>query len=95
MSKPMKEEMLNLLETMKLIVSAVMKWERGRDNESTFQNIRSLIEKSDKGLEVDFDSLFYKNCKRQRKKGAKICQVCPFRKGIEREEAGVRVKEGK
>ena len=26
---------------------------------------------------------FYTNCKRQRKSGAKICQMCPFRKKIE------------
>ena len=29
---------------------------------------------------------WYKNCKRQRKVKAKICQVCPFRKEIERIE---------
>jgi len=28
-------------------------------------------------------SAFYKNCKRQRKDEAKICQDCPFRKMIE------------
>lgn len=28
-------------------------------------------------------SIFYKNCKRQRKAEAKICQDCPFRKMIE------------
>jgi hypothetical protein len=26
---------------------------------------------------------FYKNCKSQRKKNAKICQDCPFREAIE------------
>lgn len=35
---------------------------------------------------VDKKSWFYKNCKRQRKVGAKICQVCPFRSGIEKQE---------
>jgi hypothetical protein len=35
---------------------------------------------------VDFYSWFYKNCKRQRKNEAKICQVCPFREGIEEQE---------
>jgi hypothetical protein len=29
------------------------------------------------------ETWFYKNCKRQRKVGAKICQVCPFREEIE------------
>jgi hypothetical protein len=36
--------------------------------------------------EIDKKSNFYKNCKRQRKAGAKICQDCPFRKGIEEQE---------
>jgi hypothetical protein len=35
---------------------------------------------------VDKKSWFYRNCQTQRKKGAKICQVCPFRKGIEEQE---------
>jgi len=35
---------------------------------------------------VDKTSWFYKNCKRQRKNNAKICQVCPFRSGIEKQE---------
>lgn len=26
---------------------------------------------------------FYTNCKSQRKRGAKICKVCPFREEIE------------
>jgi hypothetical protein len=36
--------------------------------------------------EVDKKSAFYKNCKRQRKLEAKICQDCPFHKGIEEQE---------
>lgn len=35
---------------------------------------------------IDFNSWFYKNCKRQRKNNAKICQCCPFKKGIEEQE---------
>ena len=35
---------------------------------------------------VQRESVFYKNCKRQRKNGAKICQDCPFRKHIESQE---------
>lgn len=35
---------------------------------------------------VDTTSRFYRNCKRQRKRKAKICQACPFRKGIEAQE---------
>lgn len=36
--------------------------------------------------EIDKMSWFYKNCKKQRKNNAKICQVCPFRFGIESQE---------
>lgn len=35
---------------------------------------------------IDKSSWFYKNCKRQRKSEAKICQCCPFRSGIEEQE---------
>ena len=35
---------------------------------------------------IDKDSRFYKNCKANRKNNAKICQSCPFRKGIEKQE---------
>ena len=38
---------------------------------------------------VQTESRFYQNCKRQRKAGAKICQDCPFRAGIESQEQGV------
>ena len=31
-------------------------------------------------------SRFYRNCRRQRKAGAKICDDCPFREGIEQLE---------
>ena len=37
-------------------------------------------------LQIDFNSWFYKNCRIQRKREAKICQVCPFREYIESEE---------
>ena len=30
-------------------------------------------------MKIDFDSWFYKNCKKNRESGAKICQECPFR----------------
>jgi predicted NUDIX family NTP pyrophosphohydrolase len=36
--------------------------------------------------QIDKTSWFYKNCKRQRKRNAKICQACPFREGIEEQE---------
>jgi hypothetical protein len=39
-----------------------------------------------KNIEIDFKSRFYKNCKRQRKAKAKICQACPFREYIEKQE---------
>ena len=35
---------------------------------------------------LDFTSWFYRNCRTQRRKGAKICGECPFRAGIEAEE---------
>ena len=35
---------------------------------------------------IDKTSRFYKNCKRQRKGNAKICQDCPFRAWIEKQE---------
>jgi hypothetical protein len=35
---------------------------------------------------INKSTWFYKNCKRQRKNNAKICQVCQFRKGIEKQE---------
>lgn len=37
-------------------------------------------------IKLDFDSRFYKNCRRQRKAKAKICQACPFRRYIEWQE---------
>lgn len=36
--------------------------------------------------EIDKKSRFYKNCKSQRKNESKICQDCPFRKGIEEQD---------
>ena len=39
-----------------------------------------------KEIIIDFGSWFYKNCKRQRKNKAKICQVCPFRDIVEKQE---------
>jgi len=39
-----------------------------------------------KKIKIDFKSWFYKNCRIQRKKNAKICLVCPFREYIEQEE---------
>jgi hypothetical protein len=43
---------------------------------------------------IDKTTWFYKNCKRQRKTNAKICQVCPFRTGIEEQESK-DIDEGK
>ena len=37
-------------------------------------------------IKIDFDSWFYKNCKRQRANEAKICNSCPFRAFIEEQE---------
>lgn len=40
---------------------------------------------------IDKESWFYKNCKKQRKRGAKICQECPFRGYIEETERDEKV----
>ncbi len=37
-----------------------------------------------------FSSWFYKNCKRQRKNKAKICNECPFCEGIKDLERNVK-----
>jgi len=37
-------------------------------------------------VEFDKDSRFFKNCKQQRKREAKICNSCPFRIYIEQWE---------
>ncbi len=39
--------------------------------------------------EIDRKSWFYQNCKRNRRVGAKCCDVCPFKEGIEDQESGV------
>ena len=39
-----------------------------------------------KKIKIDKKTWFYKNCKRQRKNKAKICDTCPFREYIEKEE---------
>jgi len=55
--------------------------------------IRSILSEvgrltSDKP-KVDMASWFYKNCKSQRRREAKICQCCPFRESIEAQEKGM------
>ena len=41
-------------------------------------------------MNIDKKSKWYKNCKQQRKREARICQDCPFRKQIEKEENNAR-----
>jgi len=56
--------------------------------------IRSLVaEIGQKRPSVDMGSWFYKNCRSQRRRGAKICQSCPFRGTIEAQETGMEVKD--
>lgn len=43
-------------------------------------------------FKLDRRSLFYKNCKRQRKSEAKICGDCPFRAWIEKQEKQAKRK---
>jgi len=57
--------------------------------------IIDAIRRAIEGPGVDKTSWWYKNCKAQRRKGAKICNSCPFRQQIESQEIGVKVKEGK
>lgn len=39
-----------------------------------------------KNFVLDKSSWFYKNCKIQRKRKAKICNECPFKEWIEQQE---------
>jgi hypothetical protein len=39
-------------------------------------------------MNIDKNSHWYKNCKRQRSRGAKICKECPFKEEIKRFEEG-------
>jgi hypothetical protein len=48
--------------------------------------MRSLRSFTVNNVDIDTASWFYKNCKRQRRRNAKICQECPFREGIEEQE---------
>jgi len=48
--------------------------------------ISELTEEESNILNMDMSSSFYQNCKRQRKREAKLCQSCPFRPIIERVE---------
>ena len=94
-----KDELLDVLSRMRRIADKYTKIgmyglgvsdsDNARDEErlekfkQADQQIKQMIEN---WPEVDFSSWFYKNCKRQRKVGAKICQVCPFRRIIESQE---------
>ena len=46
--------------------------------ECTAENLQNLV--------LDYNSWWYKNCRIQRRKGAKICGECPFRSTIEKLE---------
>ena len=37
-------------------------------------------------MKINFKSYWYKNCKRRRKERAKICNKCPFKKEIQKQE---------
>ena len=52
-----------------------------------FRPLNDVFEEGDRRFpKIDMGTWFYKNCKTQRRRGAKICQVCPFREGIEEQE---------
>jgi len=46
-----------------------------------------------KAIKIDYNGWFYKNCVRQRRNVAKICQVCPFRSYIEEQETKRKIKK--
>jgi len=48
-----------------------------------------------KEWKLDKTSWFYKNCRTQRRRGAKICNECPFRTWIEEQEVSEPKKGGK
>jgi hypothetical protein len=64
--------MLYIFLIILILMAYTYGWNRGYDHRKNFE--KELI---------DTDTNFYKNCKRQRKAGAKICQDCPFRSKIE------------
>jgi hypothetical protein len=57
------------------------------DSHGMVMDLRERLEAAEKA--IDTSTWFYKNCKRQRRNAAKICQVCPFRAGIEVQEAAL------
>jgi len=59
--------------------------ERLEDEEMYVDAVDEAIEYI-QSLEINSTSWFYKNCRRRRGEGAKICQSCPFRGEIERQE---------
>jgi len=62
--------------------------------EVSLSEVRWLIERLEAAEKaIDTSTWFYKNCKRQRRNAAKICQVCPFRAGIEVQEAALAGEE--
>lgn len=56
----------------------------------TYYHYEDIIEliKQLTNMRLDKSSRFYKNCKTQRKRGAKICNTCPFKYKIESFERG-------
>ena len=52
-------------------------WNKGYDHRKRFEEELN---------QIDPKSRFYLNCKRQRQNDAKICQDCPFRARIRKEE---------
>jgi len=55
--------------------------------EEIVEPLRRRLEEAEKP--IDTSTWFYKNCRSQRRRGAKICQVCPFRRRIEGQEAAL------
>jgi hypothetical protein len=47
------------------------------------KNMRTIEANLMLAIDIDKNSHFYRNCVRQRKRSAKICESCPFKKYIQ------------
>jgi hypothetical protein len=85
--EPMKQRIAELEKDLERKTGAV---DGLRVTEGQLMQMIENLERENAALKeaqrIDKSTWFYKNCKRQRKCEAKICQVCPFRKSIEQQE---------
>ncbi len=57
--------------------------------------MRKVMSGNDGMPQIDFTSAFYKNCRSVRNRGGKICQSCPFREEIEKQERDRLIRNNK